>query len=65
MNSYVITPKSQAEQKELNRFLASAHLAAKVLSDDEKEEIGLMLMMSDVDPNDTVSEEDIRNLRAE
>jgi hypothetical protein len=61
----VITPKNPAEQEELTRFLATAHLAAKVLSDEEKEDIGLMLLMSEVETNDTVSEEAIRKILTE
>lgn len=64
MNSYVITPQNPVEQQQLTQFLATTRLRSKVLSDEEKEDIGMLLLMSEVDPNDTVPEEEIRKILA-
>ncbi|MDP4200993.1 MAG: hypothetical protein Q8922_15495 [Bacteroidota bacterium] len=64
MQSYVITPQNPAEQQQLAQFLATSHLRSRVLSDEEKEDIGMLLLMSEVDPNDTVPEEEIRKILA-
>lgn len=64
MNSYVITPKNPNEQEQIMRFLTQAHLSARVLTDEEKEDIGMMLLMSEVDPKDTVPEGEIRKILA-
>jgi hypothetical protein len=59
MESYVITPKNSSEQQQLAQFLAQTHLAAKVLSDEEKEDMAMLRFMAEGDPNDTVSEEEV------
>ena len=64
MNSYVITPQNSGEQHELAQFLTRSHIPSKILTDEEKEDIGMMLLMSEVDPNDTVPEEEIRKILA-
>ena len=65
MESFVITPKTSYERETLQRFLVTEHLKARVLTDEEKEDIGMMLLMSEVDPNDTVPEEEIRKILAD
>lgn len=62
MQSYVLTPQNQAEQQQLAQFLTQSHIPAKVLTDEEKEDIGMLLLMSEVDVNDTVSEEEVRKI---
>jgi hypothetical protein len=62
MESYVITPKTQDEAEQLQRFLAEAHLNAKILTDEEKEDLGMMILMSEVDTSDIVSEDEIRKV---
>ena len=62
MESFVITPKNLAEQELLRSFLAQSHLDAKVLTDEEKEDLGLLLLMSEVDTSDTVDEERIQKI---
>lgn len=59
MNSYVLTPQNPAEQQELAQFLSRSHIPSKVLSDEEKEDIAMLRFMSEGDPNDTVSEEEV------
>ena len=62
MQSYVITPQSPAEQQQLTQFLERSHLTAKVLTDDEKEDIAMLRFMSEGDPNETVPEEDVMKI---
>ncbi len=62
MQSYVITPQNAIEQQQLAQFLTQSHIPAKVLTDEEKEDIGMLLLMSEVDVNDTVSEEEVRKI---
>ncbi|HWF44305.1 MAG TPA: hypothetical protein VG537_06665 [Candidatus Kapabacteria bacterium] len=64
MESFVITPKTAAEYEQVTRFLTQSHIPAKVLTDEEKEDIGMLLLMSEVDLNDTVSEAEIRKILA-
>ena len=37
MESVIITPKNESQLSDLKKFIASSHLEAKVLSDDNKE----------------------------
>jgi hypothetical protein len=62
MESYVITPKTQDEAEQLQRFLAQAHLNAKILTDEEKEDLGMMMLLAEVDTKETVSEDEIRKI---
>ena len=62
MESFIITPKTPHEAEKLRSFLANIHLPAKVLTDEEKEDLGMMLLMSEVDISDTVSEKEIRKI---
>lgn len=64
MQSYVVTPKNATEQQQLAQFLTQSHIPARVLTDEEKEDIGMLLLMSEVDVNDTVSEEEVRKILA-
>jgi hypothetical protein len=64
MESYVITPKNPSERQQLAQFLTQSHIPARVLTDEEKENIGMMLLMSEVDPKDTVPEGEIRKILA-
>ena len=59
MNSYVITPQNSGEQQELAQFLTRSHIPSKILTDEEKEDIAMLLFMAEGDPNDTVSEEEV------
>ena len=62
MQSYVITPKNSVEEQQLAQFLRHSHLPAKVLSDEEKEDLGMLMLLAEVDRNDTVGEEEIRKI---
>ncbi len=62
MESFVITPKTPHEREAVQHFLRTEHLKARVLSDEEEEDLGMLLLMSEVDPNDTVPESEIRKI---
>ena len=59
MNSFIITPKTSHQADLLSHFLTDAGMNAKIITDEEKEDVGLLLLMSEVDRNDTVSEEEV------
>lgn len=59
MESIVITPKSKDEAKIITDLLAKLNITSKVISDEEKEDLGLLLMMKEADRNDKVSRDEI------
>ena len=59
MESIVITPKSKDEAKIITDLLAKLNITSKVISDKEKEDLGLLLMMKEADRNDKVSRDEI------
>jgi len=59
MESIVITPKSKDEAKIITDLLAKMNIDSKVISDEEKEDMGLLLMMKEADRNEKVSREEI------
>lgn len=66
MDSLLITPQSPEDLRKIQEFLVTLNVPAKVLSEEDKEDLGLLLMLSEVDYSDTVSEEEIRKtLRGE
>lgn len=63
MNSILITPKSQAEFDLMQDLLKRMRIKAQVLNltDEEKEEIGLGILMSQADRSRQVSREAVFN----
>ena len=59
MKSIVITPKDTKELNFVSELLQKMGISSKVLSEEEKEDAGLLLMMQESDKNDTVSREEI------
>lgn len=59
MSSIVVNPKSQQELQFLSELLKKLGVESKVLSDEDTEDLGLTVLMKDVDRSDVVSEEDI------
>lgn len=49
MNSIIITPKSEQEYRFVNELLKKMKLNFKTLSDEEKEDAGLMILMKQAD----------------
>lgn len=59
MSSIVVNPKSEKELKFLAELLEKLGVEAKVLSDEDTEDLGLSILMKDVDRNDLATEEEI------
>lgn len=59
MKSIVISPKDLDEAKLITALLAKMNISSKVISDEEKEDMGLLMMMKEADLNDKVSREEI------
>ena len=59
MKSLVITPKDANELNFVSELLQKMGISSKVLSDEEKEDAGLLVMMQEADKNDTVSRQEI------
>ena len=59
MSSIVVNPKSQQELQFLSELFKKLGVDSKVLSDEDSEDLGLAVLMKDVDRSDIVPEEDI------
>ena len=59
MSSIVINPKNEEELKFVSELLQKLGVASKVLSDEELEDLGLSVLMKDVDRSEVVLEDEI------
>ena len=59
MSSIVVSPKSQKELQFISELLSKLGVRSKVLSDEELEDLGLAVMMKDVDRSEVVGEDEI------
>ena len=59
MSSIVINPKSPKELKFISELLNKLGVESKVLSDEDTEDLGLSLLMKDVDRSDIVPKEEV------
>jgi hypothetical protein len=59
MDSLVITPKTESEFKFISDLLKKIRIKARILSDEEKEDIGLLKAMKEADRSKKVSEEQV------
>ncbi|MEQ8554518.1 MAG: hypothetical protein RIC06_14830 [Cyclobacteriaceae bacterium] len=59
MSSIVVSPKSQKELQFISELLNKLGVRSKVLSDEELEDLGLSVMMRDVDRSEVVTEDEI------
>ncbi|MES2809695.1 MAG: hypothetical protein V4619_13780 [Bacteroidota bacterium] len=59
MESIVINPKTKDEAKFIADLLERMNISSKVISDEEKEDMGLLLMMKEADLNDRVSRDEV------
>lgn len=59
MSSIVINPKSQQELQFISKLLKKLGINSKVLSDEDSEDLGLSVLMRDVDRSDFVTEDEI------
>ncbi len=59
MKSIVITPKNRSEFELLSKLFRKMGISSKTLTEEEKEDIGLSLMMREADRSKKVSKETI------
>jgi hypothetical protein len=59
MSSIVINPKSSEELKFISELLSKLGVKSKVLSDEDTEDLGLSLLMKDVDRTDIASDDEV------
>ncbi|PIQ49719.1 MAG: hypothetical protein COW03_03500 [Cytophagales bacterium CG12_big_fil_rev_8_21_14_0_65_40_12] len=59
MSSIVVNPKNIEEFQFLTELLKKLNIEAKVLSDEQVEDLGLSFLMKEADKNDIVSKEEI------
>ena len=55
MNSVLITPKSQTELKFISDLLKKMQIDSKILTDKQKENMGIAFLMNQADRNKKVS----------
>ena len=55
MNSVLITPKSQTELKFISDLLKKMQIESKILTDKQKEDMGMAFLMNQADRNKKVS----------
>jgi hypothetical protein len=59
MKSIVITPKNQTELNFISELLKKLGISSRILSDESKEDIGLSILLNEVDKEDFVSEKEV------
>jgi hypothetical protein len=59
MESIVINPKSKDEAKIITDILEKMNISSKVITNEEKEDMGLLMMMKESDRNEKVSREEV------
>ena len=60
MESIIISPKNRDEAKIITDILERMKIESMIITDEEKEDIGLSMMMKEVDWNDKVSFEEVK-----
>ena len=59
MESIIISPKTQDEVKLIQSLLDKMNISSTIITDEEKEDIGLLAMMKEADRDDRVSRDAI------
>jgi len=59
MESIIISPRTQDEKKIIQELLDKLNISSTIITDEEKEDMGLLAMMKEVDRNDKVSRDAI------
>ncbi|HEY8928784.1 MAG TPA: hypothetical protein VIM55_06320 [Mucilaginibacter sp.] len=59
MESIIINPKTKNEAKFITALLEKMNISSKVITDEEKEDMGLLKLMEEVDRSDKVSFEEV------
>ncbi len=62
MESLLITPAREEDMGLIQRLLERINARFRVLSEDEKEDIGLLALIAEGDPKDTVPEEEVMKI---
>ncbi len=62
MQPLLVTPAREEDIGLIKRLLERINARFRVLSEDEKEDIGMLTMMAEGDPNDTVPEEEVMKI---
>lgn len=59
MSSIVVSPKNQKEFQFVSELLNKLGVRSKVLSDEELEDLGLAVMMKEIDRSEVISEDEV------
>ena len=59
MESIVINPRTKDEAKIVTELLDKMNISSKVITDEEKEDMGLLMMMKEADRYEKVSREEV------
>jgi hypothetical protein len=59
MESIVISPKTKDEARLIADLLKKMNISSTTISDDEKEDIGLLMMIKEADRNEKVTREEV------
>jgi len=59
MESIIINPKTQDEVRLIQDLLDKMNISSKIITDEEKEDMGLLAMMEEVDRSDRVPRDDV------
>jgi hypothetical protein len=59
MESIVISPKTRDEAKLITDLLEKMKISSKIITEEEKEDMGLLMMMKEVDRNEIVPREEV------
>ena len=59
MKTLVITPKSSSELKFITELLKKLGISSRILSQEEKEEIGISILMNEVNQNEKAGREEV------
>jgi len=59
MSSIVISPKNPEELQFISKLLKKLGVTSKVLSEEDTEDLGLSILMKDVDRSELASEDEI------
>jgi hypothetical protein len=59
MESIVINLRTKDEVKIVTELLKRMNISSKVITDEEKEDMGLLMMMKEADRNEKVSREEV------
>ena len=59
MNQMVITPRNKSELKLVSDLLKKMQIQTQLISEEIQEDLGLALMMKEVDRNEKISKESI------